>query len=690
MVKVMALKVLEIDFEYSNPREPNISLVCCSIQDRDHDTLATYWLVDDEEKQDLIDILLEYKARDYVFLSYAVMAEARSLLNLALHDVETYKWIDLYTEWRMTTNHNHKLQYGKQLIDGREVTTFPPKAKYEQTANDKKKNSAKVQHSMAAAAYKLLGEKVDTDHKTAVRDIIIRGDKEEIQRNRDTISLYCESDLKHLKPMLTKIVGIYKKKLKPSDYKNILKHMLWRGEYAARTAKIEQLGYPIDYTATKNFSDAVPSILRDIQEEINDLFPDIMPFKFNKRTTKSKVGNTFSWRQKETKEWIKTLDPDIVSGWLRTDKDALSLSLEAFTRFFPYRHDFPKHCLGAQMVRYLKMKQQLNGFMPAKKGKKNFFSSLGSDNRSRPFLGIYGSQSARNQPSATGFLFLKSAWMRALCMPPKGRGMCAIDFGSEEFLIGGILSGDQRMIDGYHTGDPYLYFGKAAGAIPQNGTKKSHSFLRNKFKSTTLGIQYLMGAKALALKLTNDTGVPHTKEEAQDLIDLFEEVFHVYSDYREDIVDEYDKRGYLQLSDGWTMFGDNNNFRSIANCPVQGEGSVVLRKMVQICQDRGLDLALTLHDAGYIEFDSSDLGKIDVFYKAMGDAFKAVFPDSPYNNIRLDANVWGLDFPNGSITTPNGLEVKSQTVYIDERAEKEYNNFKHYFQESLEDLDELL
>jgi hypothetical protein len=61
-----------------------------------------------------------------------------------------------------------------------------------------------------------------------------------------------------------------------------------------------------------------------------------------------------------------------------------------------------------------------------------------------------------------------------------------------------------------------------------------------------------------------------------------------------------------------------------------------------------------------------------------------------YAHIRLDANVWGPDMPEGTVTTPGGLEIKSQTIYVDERGEKEYLHFKKYFENNLDLINELL
>lgn len=691
---------VDIDFEFhdSNDYRPNI--VCCSVRDSETRVTESFWTYNDEDtKQDLRNYLYARK-HTHIMRGYMCIAEARSFLAIDIEDAKEFEWVDLYCEWVMAINHNDHLAYGKHLNKGKEIKTFPPKSKWEATAADKKKNSAKPEKGLAAATYKLLGVKIDTDRKKKMRDILISGNSIEIEKHGDEIIEYCESDIKYLPQIYKKLVKEYKRLYRRSDFKHVAEDMLYRGNYSARTAYIERLGEPMNVEWARNFSGAVPSILRDIQVEINQLFPDMKPFRYRKK------DGAYTWNQIRTKEWIRTLDPHMVESWDRTPGGDLSLSLDAFLKFFNYHHDFPKDILGAQIVRYLKMKQNLNGFLPGKEGKKTFFDSIGSDNRSRPFLGIYGSQSGRNQPAATGFLFLKSAWMRSLSEPPIGRCCVDIDYSSEEFLVGGLESGDMAMIAAYHSGDPYLYFAKAAGAVPEWGTKKTHGPMRNKFKAVVLAMSYGMRSKGMALKLTADTGETHTPEMAQEFIDLFEMVFPVYTEFRNNgIIDQYDTDEYLRLSDGWTMFGDNPNNLSVSNFPSQGKGSVILRKMVAYLQDSGLDVIRTLHDAGYIEIDWGDWAKVDTFFEQMAKAFYDSYEGHPLQEqaiIRIEGECWSRDFATEddgrvmshvdedgethyTLTTPGGREVPCQEIYIDGRAVKEHSYFSHYFLESVHD-----
>ena len=115
--------------------------------------------------------------------------------------------------------------------------------------------------------------------------------------------------------------------------------------------------------------------------------------------------------------------------------------------------------------------------------------------------------------------------------------MGSIDYGSEEFLIAALLSQDKAMLNAYSSGDVYLWFGKKSGGIPKDATKESHKTLRDKYKATTLAIQFGMTKVGLAHKITQDTGVLCSEEEAQELIEDFYDLFYKYQEYMENSID---------------------------------------------------------------------------------------------------------------------------------------------------------
>lgn len=656
-----------IDFEYNSTANPKLNLV--SYAERRLDTTAklfserTEWLYGCADK-------VSPPPNEGIYVAFNVVAEASAMYSWGVDPTE-YKWIDLQAEYRMLTNHWDKFRYGKQLIDGKEVRTFNPALKREKP---KGARFDRPQTSLAAACYKLLDLKLDTEHKDEIRNLIIRNNPEEIEESRDIILEYNLSDVAPMEDMLRKIINI-QKKAKVFD----LKQMLERGDSVAHTALITMRGYPVDRRKLWNFSHSVGDILKDVQEDVNRQFPNLEVFVWDKK------NNRYSMKQKPIKDWI-----DSESGksdvWPRTETGQYSLSFEtAWSKLYGFRSPYPINNFPAQMYRYLRLKQSLNGFIPkgvSARDNSNFFSYVGCDGRVRPYLNPYGAQSSRFQPKATGYLPLKPSWMRVFIRPPKGQAICGIDYKSQEFLIAALLSDDMAMIESYESGDVYADFAARAGAL--DGVSKEgpeYKRIRNKFKSTVLGIQYLMGPDSLAQKLTADTGEPHEKKDAERLIGLFREVYSTFDKWRQRTINQYDRRGRLQLADGWTIFGDNDNFRSVANCPVQGTGAVVLRRAIKLCHKNGLKPILPLHDALYMEFPEADWAAVDKFAAVMVKAFIDSIDHEKSKAIKIDIYAISPNYTSGSeVVTPRGRNVALMNKYVEGRALDEYNRFRKYFE----------
>jgi hypothetical protein len=504
-----------------------------------------------------------------------------------------------------------------------------------------------------------------------MRDIIISSDVELILANKEEIQKYCTEDVIHMPDIQDAMVREFSKAGIPNNA-ILLKEMKLRGEYSAANALMESWGYPIDYDKTRNFANMVGPILDECRREINSLFPTIKPFKFDRKTS------SFTWNQTATKEWLqKNVD---TKRWKRTDGGGLSLSLESFQQFFDFKHSYPKDNFGAQMVRYLKLKQSLNGFSPT--AKKSFWDYVGPDKRVRPYANIYGSQSSRTQQAATGFLMLKPAWMRSLCVPKKGKAVGCYDYKSEEFLISALWAQDENMIDVYRQGDVYLGYGKQVGAIPASGTKSTHKKERDLQKPIVLGMSYLMSKYGLADSLTATTGKKWSVDEAQVKIDEFKEIFSDLAQAQEEVMARYEEDGFLKLPCGWYMIGDNDNFRSVVNFSIQGLGACIMRIAATNAIKNGLKVIMTLHDAVYIEYDSGDLEAMDTLYGCMREAFIYYFEDKKQASlIGLDGFTWSQDYPADSkLKTPSGVELDASDLYVDDRGVEEYKQFSKYFE----------
>lgn len=678
-----------IDFEFTGSNQKQMNVICASMSFEDR-LPENFWLHDDFEKSSFISRVDELHSEGAIFLAYVVTAEARSFSSIGLNPL-SYNWIDLHFEDRMCVNSNNKWGYGQQLIKGKIKRTVN-KLKWGMSEQELMKyNFDKPETSYSAACYRYLKELIDTDEKNEVRDLIITKERDFTEAERNRIQKYCESDVEFLIPMFKVINRYYKQKL-GSDQKQ---NMLGRGRYACLNAKMEEIGYPVHKEWFPTFIENCKNILRDCKLEIMEWFKgsSYCPFAYKERATMTKFqnGEELSDRQREqVKGWLKE-EPlfktknvrawikektKLAKFWTKTDKGALSLSADAFAKHFNFNYNYPQDNLAAQIIRYLKLKQTLNGFLPG--SRRSILDFMGLDFRVRAYLNPFGSQTSRTQPSSTGFLFLKTPASRSLVHPfGESTFLCGIDYASQEVLIQAILSGDRALYEAYISGDVYLDFAIKAKAVPKGGKRKDYEDIRNKFKSTFLGISYGMGAKALARKLTADTGKPVNELEAEELIDMFNSVFHVYAEYLDNYQDEYEVRGYAILPDGWVLWGDNPNAKSVRNFPVQGHGAVIMRRAVELCYQRNIPIVFTLHDALYAEISSKE--QLDDFNDALKQAVFDVFPHDWSKDIRTDINCWGSFFEKNGLDFFKDSRIKTQTVYIDERSKRDFDFLSKYF-----------
>lgn len=698
-VNSKSVSTLFLDFEFNQTTEELVNLVSCVTRDEKNKTTKRFWLHNNEKNQSL---LRKHLQQYELIIGYTCVAEARSFISLNLDPLQ-FKWIDLFLEYRMITNHWDKLQWGWQLVDGKKKFVSKPPPKWERNDEDVK-NGFKATHSLAEATFKLTKQIRDTKEKDTIRDLIISNPKRFTEEQREEILKYNASDVEFLPNIWKRIKEEYvefaggSEKVVMSDY--IYEAML-RGRYSAHTAIMESVGYPINVEATKNFSKQITSILAECQRDINSQLPVFnvtqrlkgkepigRPFKWNKNKC------SYTWDQKVARKWIE--DNADTKKWMKTKSSKrfpngqISLALEAWERQFQFKHDYPVGNFGAQMLRFLKLKQSLYGFSDSGGKRKNFWDSVGSDGRVRPYMNIYGAQSGRSQPAASGFMFLKPAWMRTLVEPNKNMFIAGVDYGQQEFFLSGLESGDKTMIEAYLSGDPYMFGAKLAGAIPEDGTREQYKIERDLFKNTYLGILYGMTKYGLAIKLTNDTGINYTEEQAEEQIFTFEESFPKYIEWKETQAKKYQEGERIVLKCGWTIGPDNPNIRSVLNVPIQGLGASIMRKAVDIAVTRGCKVIFTLHDAIYIEDEVGKEEKIAILMDAMREAFQFFYIDTEYYEtsaaIKLDPFAWSPSYKRDSEMKVRNLTIPISDKYRDERAMPELERFSKYFEAPETDL----
>ena len=245
---------------------------------------------------------------------------------------------------------------------------------------------------------------------------------------------------------------------------------------------------------------------------------------------------------------------------------------------------------------------------------------VGQDGRNRAMLSVFQSRTGRNQPSNNQFIFGPAVWLRSLIQPAPGYGLAYIDWSQQEFGSAAALSGDGDMQEAYLSSDPYLAFGKQAGAIPADATKQSHGPQRELFKQCVLAVQYGMEAESLASRI----GQPIVA--ARDLLLAHRQTYRKFWSWSDRVVNHAMLTNELHTAFGWRLRLDQNpNPRSLRNFPMQANGSEMLRLACCFATERGIEICAPVHDAVLINAPLERLeADIATMRQAMADASKIV------------------------------------------------------------------
>jgi len=459
-----------LDFEFNHSQDPVLNLVSCSLQWADEEGQLSdpveWWLHRDPEAQeDLRQALESMREAGATLVGYGMAAEARSLLSLGI-DPHQFPIVDLFAEWRQLTHNNHECEYGTYFTEtGFRRFSIPPK--FQKSAN-KGKDNGKVGAGLVAAVGQVFGIFLDSVHKNAMRDLILQDLPSYSEEQRGAIVSYCSGDIHYLPELFFELTRRLQRatrgQLTPEEIKRA---QLKRGAFIASTAKMEAEGFPVNVeqirNLRRNFEGARDTILQDLVE-------NHFPFYVREKKRASDLRGTWTAKASAFEEFLRSRG--LLEKWPRTvdeetgrPTDRLSTEDKVLAEFdgVPEIRAFRQ---ARKLVTQLRWFQEPDAAHRKKDG--DFFDSIGHDDRQRVFLGPYGTQTSRNAPKASRFILAMSSWLRVLIQPPPGWKVYGIDWASQEFALAAILSGDPAMQEAYRSGDPYLYFAKRAGAVPND------------------------------------------------------------------------------------------------------------------------------------------------------------------------------------------------------------------------------
>ncbi|MBX3742510.1 MAG: hypothetical protein KF712_16100 [Akkermansiaceae bacterium] len=336
-----------------------------------------------------------------------------------------------------------------------------------------------------------------------------------------------------------------------------------RGRYLKTLAYVERRGIPADADMVERLTQSMPELREAAWAEVRRAYPGV-------------IGSDGHFSSKAWLEWCA----HVGISWPRLKGGAPALDADTFKRM---SDRYP----AVQTMAYAR---KLRG-----QGRK-FEFPLGDDWRLRCMLSPFGSDTGRNQPSNSRFIFGASAWMRSVIMAQVGTVLAYIDYSAQEVGLAAALSRDGALMKDYLSGDPYMAFAIRAGAAPEGATKKSHPTERATYKTAALAIQYGIGDEALAQNLGISIAA------ARRLITAHQMAYPTYWRWRTAIVDEVMCGGTLATRHGWTRKAKpKDSANSIANFPVQAAGGEILRIAVIALEEAGHRVVAPVHDALLVE-----------------------------------------------------------------------------------------
>ena len=334
-----------IDFEFNQPNELHMGLICCALSVNGGKP-EKFWLLDGSDTDALIRRLDELDS--YTMVAYNVdMAEGRCFRALGL-DPRKFVWNDLYLDWKWLRNGDDRYTYGNVISSEYKTSwSMPPVSKLTKRMSKEDEEDARQANMDACraearergcmvtnqeAGFGLLDAEYffnvidkedvieDKETKHRIREGIIianRDNPKVIADNKELILEYCSSDISRMADLDREInhemlsVGSQRHlfvmdgetpqcPLNKIKLINEIRDMM--GQWAAQLAMYSARGIPLHKDKYAAVKAAVPKILTDTQMRWNVEHPDNPIYRIGKNNRM-----ILSKKQKLLKKLLKRL-----------------------------------------------------------------------------------------------------------------------------------------------------------------------------------------------------------------------------------------------------------------------------------------------------------------------------------------------------------------------------------------------
>ena len=447
-----------------------------------------------------------------------------------------------------------------------------------------------------------------SEMKETMRDLILSGGPWN-DDEKTAILGYCKADVQ----ALVELIEVMEPDIHPET-------ALFRGRFMSKVAEMEYNGIPIDVPILEKIRSSWPLLMERVIAQVDRNFG---------------VYEGTVFKQDKFGDYINRHGMQ----WPRTPIGRFDLSDATFRA-------------KAEQYPQLSALRELRSTLSQTR---NLGLTVGIDGRNRCMLSPFRSKTGRSQPSNQKFVFGPSKWVRHLIKPEEGTAVSYIDYSQQEWAIAGKLSECQAMMYCYLSDDPYIEFAKMAKAVPKTATKDSHPVQRQQFKVCSLGVLFGLTGEGMARKL----GIP--SEGGRQLLRLHKNVFPEFWKWQEQIIANALLNMEMQTVMGWKMYvpprtnlRDRNKERTLANFPMQGNGSEMLRIAVILASEMGVKILAPIHDALLVESKLEDIDEtVALTQKAMADASATIL-----DGFRLRTDVEIVRYPD-RYTDERGAEMWS-------------------------------
>ena len=449
------------------------------------------------------------------------------------------------------------------------------------------KNNRDLSLLAASTAYSYPNP-ISKEEKEKFRDMCIKQNTWN-KKEREEILNYCEGDVLMNEHVFYKVLNDLEN-ICGNDYETLLEQAMARGQTMACYAKVTKNGMSIDIPKLNDFNDywllVKNEVIKKLNSELN-LWDDACKFSHSK-----------------FHQLIKKLD--LLGEWPTTPMGKLKTNKETFELFDDYYPEIKK----LKRIFNLLNASKLTEF------------AISEDARYRPYGGYkpFGTHTGRCTPSSK-WIFGTAKWARSFIKPPFGCAMVNLDFKSQETFIAAVISGDEKMLASYKSGDFYMNTAILAGMAPTDATKETHPEIRKIWKTIVLATNYGQGARGMAKALKKFN---KTYSEVAGLLMKYKEIYKTYFDWAEAKSNHAQVHGYISTSLGWDRhfpYAVPINPRSLMNWPVQSEAGEILRNALIRLLNANIKVCATVHDSFLIECQLPELNEqIRIAKQCMIDA----------------------------------------------------------------------